>query len=124
MTVAKPPTLSAMGEPKLLPSITNCTVPPGVPSAGFTELTVAVKETCWPKRDGLGVEEMTTLVAAFTAINPLVPKMELSAVSKTLIVWLPKLFSVVEKVPTPLVSRESAGRTAAPEVLVKWTVPV
>ena len=39
-------------------------------------------------------------------------------------VWLPAVFRVTEKVPTPLVSVEFAGRVALPSVVVKWTVPV
>jgi hypothetical protein len=36
---------------------------------------------------------------------------------------LPTVFSVAWKVPTPLVSVEFAGNTAAPSLLVKCTVP-
>ncbi|HUE22022.1 MAG TPA: hypothetical protein VMQ86_10090 [Bryobacteraceae bacterium] len=39
---------SAAGEPKFDPSMANCTVPVGVPVAGATGVTVAVKLTAWP----------------------------------------------------------------------------
>src|SRR4051812_3197947 len=58
-----------------------------------------------------------------TTIALLVPVTELVTVSVAVIVWLPTVFSVAEKVPVPLVNVESAGNTATPSVLVKCTVP-
>ena len=52
------------------------------------------------------------------------PVIELVTVSVAVIVWLPAVLSVALKVPVPLVKVLLAGRTAAPSVLVKWTVPV
>src|SRR5439155_10470780 len=59
--LAAPP-LRATGLPKLLPSITNCTVPVGVPLP-LCGVTVAVKLTLWPNTDGLCVELTTVVVA-------------------------------------------------------------
>ena len=45
----------------------NVTVPVGVPVAGATALTVAVKVTAWPKRDGFNDEvTVVELLALFT----------------------------------------------------------
>jgi hypothetical protein len=52
-----------------------------------------------------------------------VPVREMLTVSVALIVWLPEVFSVAEKVPVPFVSFESAGSTALASELEKWTVP-
>ena len=62
------PPESATGDPELLPSITNWTVPIRVPEPGATALTVAVNVTDWPKTDELA-EEVTVVVveAWFTA---------------------------------------------------------
>jgi len=58
--VAVPPD-NVTGDPKLLPSITNWTVPVRVPEPGATALTVAVNVTDWPNTDGL-VEAVTAVV--------------------------------------------------------------
>ena len=52
-----------------------------------------------------------------------VPVIEAVTVSVAVIVWLPTVFNVAEKVPVPLVSVEFAGSTAWASVLVKCTVP-
>jgi len=57
--VAVPPD-NVTGDPKLLPSITNWTVPVRVPEPGATALTVAVNVTDWPNTDGL-VEAVTAV---------------------------------------------------------------
>lgn len=57
-----------------------------------------------------------------TAIELEDPLMAFTA-SFTLIDWLAAVISVIEKLPTPLVSLESAGRTALGSLLVKCTVP-
>ena len=49
--------------------------------------------------------------------------MELVAVSVAVTVWLPAVFRVALKVPTPLVRVELAGSVAWASLLVKWTVP-
>ncbi len=54
-----------------------------------------------------------------TAMLPEVPVMLVVVVSVAVIVWLPEVLSVAEKVPTPLVSVLSAGSTALASVLVK-----
>ena len=51
------------------------------------------------------------------------PVSEAVVVSVAVIVWPPAVFSVAEKVPVPLVKVESAGKVAAPSVLVKCIVP-
>jgi hypothetical protein len=52
-----------------------------------------------------------------------VPVREVVAVSVALIVWLPDVFRVAEKVPVPFVSVELAGSIALASELEKWTVP-
>src|ERR1700690_2866920 len=64
------------------------------------------------------------VATALTAIAPAVPVIDPVTVSVAVIVLLPTVFSVAENVPTPFVSVEFAGNTAAPSVLVKCTVPV
>ena len=67
--------------------------------------------------------EKCVAAAALTVIVLLVPVIEEVTVSVAVIVWLPAVSSVAEKLPVPLVSVASAGNTAAPSLLVKWTVP-
>jgi len=55
------PPLKLTGLPKSLPSILNCTVPPGVPDPGALALTVAVNVTACPNTDGLA-DELTAVV--------------------------------------------------------------
>ena len=72
-----------------------------------------------------GAETVKCVAAAeLTVIVFEVPVMEGVSVSFAVRVWLPAVLSVAEKVPMPLVNVESAGRVAAPSVLVKCTVPV
>ena len=52
LNCAVPPPLNVIGTPALLPSITNWTVPVGVPDPGATAATVAVKVTLCPLADG------------------------------------------------------------------------
>jgi hypothetical protein len=52
-----------------------------------------------------------------------IPVIEAVTVSVAVIVWLPTVFSVAEKLPIPFVSIEFADRTAWLSVLVKCTVP-
>ena len=58
--VALPPEI-VTGDPKLVPSIANCTVPLGVPVPGAVALTAAVNVTDWPNTEGL-LEELTDVV--------------------------------------------------------------
>ena len=51
-----------MGEPTLLPSTANCTVP-----VGLAPVTVAVKVTLWPSTDGFRDEASAVVVAALVA---------------------------------------------------------
>lgn len=60
---------------------------------------------------------------ARTSIDGEVPVMEAVTVSVAVMLWLPLVLSVTEKVPTPFVSVEFAGSKAWPSVLVKPTVP-
>jgi hypothetical protein len=59
-----------------------------------------------------------------TLIAPDVPLIEVAAMSTTVIVWLPLVFSVAEKLAAPFVRVELAGNTACPSVLLKRRVPV
>jgi hypothetical protein len=62
--IALPPD-SATGEPKLTPSILNCTVPVGVPDPGALAVAVAVNVTLWPKTDGLADVLMAVAVVSW-----------------------------------------------------------
>ena len=70
-------------------------------------------------------EAVSKIVVAFllTATTPLVPVVAEVVVSVAAMVCEPAVFSIAEKVPTPLVSVASAGSAAAASVLVKCTVP-
>ena len=59
-TWALPP-LNVTGEPKFEPSITNWTVPVGVPEP---DVTLAVNTTFCPKTDGAADEDTVVVVAA------------------------------------------------------------
>jgi hypothetical protein len=58
------PALNVTGEPKLLPSIVNCTVPVGVPAPGAAADTVAVKLTDCPYADGFRLDTTAALLPA------------------------------------------------------------
>jgi hypothetical protein len=62
-------------------------------------------------------------VAVGILIELEVPVIEAAAVSVPVMVWLPALFSVAEKVAVPFLSAELAGSTAWASVLVKCTLP-
>jgi len=51
------------------------------------------------------------------------PVIEGVTVSVAVMVWLPAVFSVAEKVPVPLVNVAFAGKVACASLLVKCTVP-
>ena len=87
----------------------------GVPVAGATAATVAVKVTLCDGADGF-CEDVTVVVvfALTTLMRPLVPLIAALLVSVAVMVWLPMVFKVALKEPTPLVSVLLAGRTAAP----------
>ena len=66
--------------PMLLPPSLNVTVPPGVPAAGPTADTVAVKVTDWPNTDAFGelltdVELLPLLTVCVMAAEALVLKL-------------------------------------------------
>ena len=67
------------------------------------------------------VDEMS---AALTVMLPEVPVAATVVVSFTVTVCVPAVFSVTAKVPMPPTSVVLAGRTAAPSLEVKVTVPV
>ncbi len=72
-----------------------------------------------------GAETVKWVAApAPTAMVPDVPVMVSVIVSVALMVRLPVVCRVAEKLPVPVESVEFAGRTAAPSVLVKCTVPL
>ena len=52
------------------------------------------------------------------------PVMLAVTVSVAVTVWLGAVLRVMENVPPPLVNWELPGKTAAPSLLLKWTVPV
>ena len=53
--------------PKLAPLVLNWTVPAGVPAAGATAVTVAVKNTDWPVTEGLAEDERAVEVLPLMA---------------------------------------------------------
>ena len=55
---------------------------------------------------------------------PEVPLIDAVTVSVAVIVRLPVVLKVAEKVPTPFVSAALAGNVAAVSLLLKWTVPL
>lgn len=57
--------------------------------------------------------------AGLTAIVLEVPVTDACKVSVAVTVWLPAVVNVADRVPTPLINVESAGRVAAGSVLVK-----
>src|SRR5208282_5725647 len=60
---------------------------------------------------------------AKTVIAFEVPVIEAVTVSLAVMVWLPRVFSVAKRFPTPFVSFELAGSTARVSVLVKCAIP-
>src|ERR1044071_3116563 len=63
---ACPPALMDCGAPRFAPLSLNCTVPGGVPAA---DVTVAVKVTLCPVRDGLTEVDTAALVAALPTVS-------------------------------------------------------
>ena len=66
-----PPAFNVTAAPALLPSITNWTVPVGVPVAGETAATVAVKVTLWPFADGFCDDVTVVVVLPLFTVWPL-----------------------------------------------------
>ena len=58
--------LKVTGPPKFDPSITNWTVPVGVPAL---DVTVAVKVTFWPRVEGLADDETAVIVGALATVK-------------------------------------------------------
>src|SRR5215475_1968748 len=73
--------------------------------------------------DGGAVTTKCVAVVELTVIAFEVPVIVAVTVSVPVIVWLPTVFNVAWNDPTPFVSVEFAGNTAAVSVLVKCTVP-
>jgi hypothetical protein len=85
---------------------------------------VTVKLSAAPPVAVAGAETAKCMAAAaLTAIVLDVPAIDAVTVSAAVTVWLPAVFKVAENVPTPFVRIEFAGKTAAPSLLVKCTVP-
>ena len=74
-------------------------------------------------RVGVGVGVGVGDGASLTATGCDVPLIDEVTVSVTKIVWEPGVLKVTEKAPVPSRRKLSAGRTADPSELVKWTVP-
>jgi hypothetical protein len=66
VAVVTPPVVLTFTGLPVLPSITNWTVPVGVP--GELSLIVAVNVTVWPEIDGLAEELTAVLVAALPTV--------------------------------------------------------
>ena len=66
---------------------------------------------------GGGTDEITVMEFEIPEIVPF-------AASVAVIVWLPAVFNVADKIPVPLDNVVSAGRIAWASLLVKCTVPV
>ena len=62
------PLARVTAEPKLVPSILNCTVPVGVPEPGDTGATVAVNVTDWSATDGFSDEVTVVVVLAWFTV--------------------------------------------------------
>src|SRR5579871_2514798 len=60
--------LALTGLATFVPSITNCTVPVGVPEPGVLTLTVAVKVAFWPQAAGLVDTATAVLLLAFVTV--------------------------------------------------------
>ena len=71
----------------------------------------------------LSASVVTTSDADVTEMLPDVPVMDEVTVSVAVMVWFPMVCRVAESVPTPLINVESAGKAAAPSLLVKCTAP-
>ncbi len=67
--VADPPD-RVTGPPKLKPSITNCTVPSGVPAPVPAAETWAVNWTAWPKAEGFWDDETAVEESDFPTTWP------------------------------------------------------
>ena len=70
-----------------------------------------------------GVTVKDAAAAGLTVMLELVPVIVLVTVSVAVTVQVPTVLSVTEKELVPLARVALAGRTAAPSVEVKWTVP-
>ena len=70
------------------------------------------------------LDPLKAMSAALTVIAAEVPVAAAVTVSAAVTVLVPAVLSVTARVPVPLVSVVSAGRTAAPSVEERCTVPV
>jgi hypothetical protein len=125
---AAAPEDNATGEPKALPSIMNCTVPVGVPVAGDTAATLAVKLTDWPYTDGFRLEATAVLLLAWFTVwpplsDPLLPWWLVSPLYVAVMVSLPTVKPEVMQVATPGVPEVTAV-VPQPVFVLHVTVPV
>ena len=90
----------------------------------MVSVAVTVKLKAVPVATLLGTLKVKLAAGPLTEIEFDVPAMEAVTVSMAVIVWPPKDLNVTEKLPTPLIILESAGRIAWASVLVICTVPV
>jgi hypothetical protein len=67
--VAVPAAPRVTAAPKFVPSITNCTIPAGVPRPDCSGVTVAVKVTGWPKTGEVAEDVTVVVVAAFITVS-------------------------------------------------------
>src|SRR5262249_25073599 len=120
------PLAFSVAVPRLVVPSRKVTVPVGVPVAGATAVTVAVKVTDWPNTTGLAdeVSAVLLLLAAFT-VSVRVPEVLVakfvSPPKAAVIAWLPTVRAAVANVAVPPL------RVAVPRVVVpslKVTVPV
>ncbi|MDE3229382.1 MAG: hypothetical protein KGO05_05845 [Chloroflexota bacterium] len=81
LAVVAPPLVVTLTGLPALPSITNCTVPVGVPAPGAVTLTVAVKVTVWPNDEGLAEEVRAVVVLAWLTVWVSVPALPVKLAS-------------------------------------------
>jgi hypothetical protein len=106
--------------------LVKCTVPVYPVAVLFDpSRAVTVKLNASPAVAVPGAEtaKCVAVPALAIVITPDVPVIEAVTVSVAVIDCEPFVFSVAEKVPTPFVSVEFAGKVAAPSLLVKCTIP-
>jgi hypothetical protein len=112
--VALPPD-SVTGDPTLLPSTANCTVPVGVPDPGDAAETVAVNETGWPNTEGFALDEKPsvtvswpTFTVAGTVVADAANKLSLEAgANEAVTVSVPTGKEAVEMTASPLLDSGS-----------------
>ena len=86
-------------------------------------MAVTVKLNALPAVAVAGADTVKWVAGPVTTMGSLVPVIDDVTVSVAVMVWLPLVFRVAEKLPVPFVKVDGGGKTATKSVEVNLTTP-